>query len=196
MAWAPDYATSAELKSYAKIGDNADDAFVALWITTASRNVDDFCGRQFGKVDAPETRYYTPVYDRAERVWFATIDDLQDTSGLAVTDSEGNAVDSADYTLLPRNAAAKGKPYERLKLTVCTGELGALAAWGWNPGAVGPTVAKTGLLLQGARLAKRRDSPFGVAGSPAEGSELRLLAQLDPDFKTSLRPLVRDWWAA
>ena len=54
---------------------------------------------------------------------------------------------------------------------------------------------KAGLFLQGARLAARRDSPFGISGSPSEQGEIRLLAQLDPDFKTSLKPLRREWWA-
>jgi hypothetical protein len=190
VTWAPDYVTSAELKGYAKIPDNADDAFIALWITTVSRNVDEFCGRQFGQT-AAESRYYTPVYDRHERAWFAEVDDVQDVTGMTVADENGTVV--TDYVLLPRNAAVKGRPYERLKLTACTGEIGVNVKWGW--GAV-PSAVKEGVFLQGNRLKARRVSPFGIAGSPTEGSEIRLLAQLDPDFRTSLKPLVRDWWAA
>lgn len=198
MTWAPDYVTSAELKGYAKIPDNADDAFIALWITTVSRNVDDYCGRQFGQTAAAETRYYTPVYDRHERAWFADVDDVQDVTGLTVTDQNGTTVPAltstvAGYQLLPRNAAAKGKPYERLRLTVCTGEIGVNVKFGWTSV---PSAVKTGVLLQGNRLKARRVSPFGIAGSPTEGTEVKLLtAQLDPDFRTSLKPLMRDWWA-
>jgi hypothetical protein len=65
--------------------------------------------------------------------------------------------------------------------------------WGWP---TVPTPAKVATMLQTARLAARRDSPFGIAGSPSEGSELRLLATLDPDLKTSLTAFRRDWWAA
>jgi hypothetical protein len=189
VAWAPDYVTADELKGYLRIGDNADDVFVALWVTTVSRNVDDHCGRQFGQT-ASEERFYTPVYDRHEGAWFVEIDDTFSAPSLA--DENGDAIDAADAIMLPRNAAAEGKPYERIKLTLSTGEIGATAPWGWT--AV-PAAVRLGIFLQGARLAARRDSPFGIAGSPAQGSELRLLAQLDVDFKTSLKPFVRNWWA-
>ena len=190
MSWAPDYVTLAELKSYIGISDNADDAFIALWVTTVSRNVDEFCGRQFGQT-AAESRYYTPVWDRHERAWFADVDDVQDAAGITVTDENGAAV--TDYTLLPRNAAAKGRPYERLKLDVCTGDIDVNVKFGWSSV---PAAVKTGVFLQAARLNKRRSSPFGISGSPQEQGEIRLLAQLDVDFRTSLKPLVRDWWAA
>lgn len=198
MAWAPDYVTVDELKDYLRFPDNADDVFVALWVTTVSRNVDDFCGRQFGKVAAAEDRYYTPVYDRHERAWLVEIDDLQDTTGFTLADADGTAIpvqtSTVDgYTLLPRNAAAKGEPYTQLKITVSPGcEVTGNGLWGWN---ATPAAVKTGLMLQGNRLKARRDSAFGVAGSLEQGSEIRLLAQLDPDFKTSLKPLVRTWWA-
>lgn len=198
MTWAPDYCTRQELKDYLRLGDNANDAFIDVWITTVSRNVDDHCGRQFGRVAAAQDRYYTPVYDRHEQAWFVEIDDLQDTTGFTVTDENGTAVAAQTstvdgYTLLPRNAAAKGQPHTRLKLTVSTGEITGNGLWGWT--AV-PSAVKTGVFLQGARLNHRRSSPFGIAGSPTEGDQIRLLAQLDPDFRTSLKPLVRDWWAA
>jgi hypothetical protein len=191
VTWAPDYVTSTQLKSYLNITDNADDAFIALWITTVSRNVDDFTGRQFGQVASLEERFFTPIYNRFDQAWIAEVDDVQDVTGLTVTDESGTAV--TDYTLLPRNAAAKGKPYERIKLTARPGELALSARWGWT--AV-PSAVPMGVFLQAARLNARRDSPFGIAGSPSQGSEIRLLAQLDPDFRTSLRPFTRDWWAA
>lgn len=199
MTWKPDYVTSAELKSYLRITDTNDDTLVALWVTTVSRNVDDFCGRQFGKVASAENRYYPTFYDRPEGAWFAELDDLQDTTGLTFADENGTAVTVATttadgYTLLPRNAATKGRPYERVKLTGWAGgELTAHGLWGWT--AV-PSAVKTGMFLQGGRLAARRDSPFGISGSPQQQGEIRLLAQLDPDFRTSLKPFVRNWWAA
>jgi hypothetical protein len=192
VTWAPDYVTAAELKNYLRITDAADDVFIALWITTASRNVDDFCGRQFGQTVA-ESRTYTPVWDRHVGSYVADIDDLMNVASLAVTDQNAKAV--TDYELEPANALKKGKPYERI-LTSVGGTLTITAPWGWDPASDGPKVAKVGLLLQGARLAARRDSPFGIAGSPSEGSEMRLLAQLDPDFRTSLKPFRREWWAA
>lgn len=199
MTWAPDYCTRQELKDYIGIGDNADDAFVDIWITTVSRNVDDHCRRQFGQVAAAEDRYYTPVYDRHQCAWIVDIDDLQDTTGFTLEDADGTAIpvqtSTVDgYQLWPRNAAAKGRPYTQLKIKVDPGaEVTGNGLWGWSSQ---PAAVKTGLFLQGARLNKRRSSPFGISGSPQEQGEIRLLAQLDPDFRTSLKPLVRDWWAA
>lgn len=193
MTWAPDYCTSAELKNYLSLTDverPADDLFIGLWITTASRNVDDFCGRQFGQVATEETRTYTAVWDRHEGVAIAEIDDLMNTDNLTVIDADAAVV--SDYTLLPANSPQKGKPYERISVP-SSGTYTLDGLWGWD--AV-PSSAKVGLLLQAARLDARRDSPFGVAGSPTDGSEIRLLAQLDPDFRTSLKPFRRDWWAA
>ena len=193
MTWAPDYCTLQELKSYLRITDNADDVFLALWITAASRSVDDFCGRQFGQVAAPESRTYPAVYDRHEALWVTEIDDLMDVTGLSIADSAATVI--TDYTLRPLNAVAKGRPYERITTGV-PGPMTISGLWGWTPGSAGPTVAKAGLLLQAARLTARRDSPFGISGSPGEQGELRLLAQLDPDFRTTLKPLQRGWWAA
>lgn len=192
MTWAPDYCTSDELKSYLNIADTADDVFVALWITTASRNVDDFCFRQFGQT-SQEARTYATTWDRHLGAYVAQIDDTQDVDNLTVIDSNANVL--TDYELGPDNALAKGRPYERL-ISQVGGKLTLDGVWGWNPASAGPMAAKMGLLLQAARLAARRDSPFGVAGSPTDGSEVRLLAQLDPDFRTSLKPFRRNWWAA
>lgn len=195
MAWAPDYTTTEVLSDYLRADGTAteDEQFLAMWITACSRNVDNFCGRQFG-LTALEERFYEPTWDPNERYWFVEIDDVQTTTGMVVADDDGNAIDAGDYRLLPRNAAVKGRPYERLRLASRVCDLSVTAQFGWS--AVPPAVP-LGMLLQAARVAKRRDAPFGVAGSPADGgSEIRLLAQLDPDFKTTLRPLQRKWWAA
>lgn len=190
MTWAPDYATVAELKGYLRITDTADDVLLATWVTTASRNVDDFCGRQFGQVAAVETREYSGVWDRHLGKFVYELDDVQDVDDLVVVNASATVL--TDYDLEPVNALKKGRPYERL---VCSdaGPLTVDALWGWT--AV-PAAVKTGLFLQAARVAARRDSPFGISGSPQMQGEIRLLAQLDPDFRTSLKPLVRSWWAA
>lgn len=191
MSWAPDYVTEQDLKNYLHISETNADVFVAWWITTASRNVDNFCGRQFGQVDVAEARTYTPKWDRHISAWVTEIDDLQDMTGLEFEDEDGNAV--TDYDLEPANASLKGKPYERVLTTACTGKLTATGLWGWS--SVPPSVP-VGMLLQAARLSARQNSPFGVAGSPSEGTQLRLLAQLDPDFRMSLKPFRRNWWSA
>ena len=72
-------------------------------------------------------------------------------------------------------------------------ELAITGLWGWP--AV-PTSVKVATLLQASRFAIRRDSPYGIAGSPSEGSELRLLAAVDPDVKVAIgKKYRREWWA-
>jgi uncharacterized phiE125 gp8 family phage protein len=199
MAWAPDYVTLAELKTYLRITDTADDAELALAITAASRAVDGYCRRQFGQTAAAEERSYTAYYDRRAGAWIIVFDDLQDITGLTIT-VEGGAVD--DYTLEPVNAAQKGKPFERLRVNsgstaMPTSERHGVtidAVWGWD--AV-PAAVEQATMLQAHRYHSRRWSPYGVAGSPDQGSEMRLLAKLDPDVESSLsRAKLYRWWAA
>ena len=195
MAWAPDYVTAVLLKPYINInhGDSgAEDLWLANWATAVSRNVDDFCGRQFGKVDLAETRSYYGVWDRNKRKTYVEIDDIQDLTGLAVEDADGNVI--TDYTLEPLNAISKGSVHTRLILdNYYCNNLTLTGIWGWN--SVPPSIP-TAAYIQASRLNARRSSPFGIAGSPSDGAEIRLLAQLDPDFKTSLKPYVRKWYAA
>lgn len=194
MAWKPDYCTLAELKSYLRIEDSDDDVLLAVWIKTVSRNIDDQAGRQFGKVDLPESRSYPTAYDRHLGCWVAQIDDVMDVDELDVVDSNARVV--TDYELWPINAAAEGEPYTQIMVNK-SGRLVISAPWGWLPGTAGPVAAKAAVWLQSGRLAARRDSPFGIAGSPSEGgSEIRLLAKLDPDVITCLNPVRRQWWAS
>ena len=197
MAWAPDYATDAELAAYLRITDSVDDAQLGLAVTAASRAVDRHTGRQFGKVAAAEERFYTPRWDRRRRRWVVEIDDLMTTTDLVV-EIAGTAVTA--FTLEPRNAAAKSRPWELLVVdadspVTPTGdeyEAAATASWGWT--AV-PATVEQATLLQGSRFMARREAPFGVAGSPELGSEVRLLARVDVDVAVMLGPYVR-WWGA
>lgn len=199
MAWAPDYVDLSAMKAFARIPGTADDAQVALAITAASRAVDRSCSRQFGKVDAPEQRVYTARYDRhrARHAWVVDIDDLASVTGLTIT---VNGIAVTDYKLESRNAVAKGKVWTLLVLghTAETPsklndyEVGITASWGWP--AI-PASVQEATMLQAYRFHKRRDSPFGVAGSLADGSELRLFADVDPDVKVSLSDFVRRWSA-
>jgi hypothetical protein len=198
MAWAPDYASTAELREYAtRSTETVDDVQIALAVTAASRAVDRATNRQFGLV-AAEERLYTPWYDRRRRRWVVTIDDLMSVVGLVV---EVGGVATTDFTLEPRNAAALGRPWTRLVFdlggavtpTGAEYEAAITAPWGWT---TVPDPVKLGTLLQGSRFFSRKDSPYGVAGSPELGSELRLLAKVDPDVAVILAPYRRGWWAA
>lgn len=198
MAWAPDYITLDQLKDFLRIplADLDDDVFLAAYIGTASRAIDNECNRQFGKVDAPEERVYTQWwYDGERGRWVIDIDDLMSTVGVTAT-IDGVALAPADYHLEPRIAVQEGKPWTRLAVrrdsavqpTGVEPELAMTAPWGWT---TVPDGAVESAYLQSSRFSSRRGSPYGVAGSPEQGSELRLLARVDPDVAVSLRGLKR-----
>lgn len=194
MPWKPDYVTLADAKAYLRVTDTVDDVQLAIWITAASRAVDKRCNRQFGQGPAGVARVYrrAPNYNRTTGLWELEIDDLMTTPTLV----GATAWASAGYTLLPDNAALEGNPWQRVgsaiqPVPVSPGApypIQITAQWGWA--AVPPQVAGA-VLFQVNRWNARRDSPYGVAGSPDQGSEMRLLARLDPDVATSLAGLSR-----
>jgi hypothetical protein len=195
MAWAPDYVTDEELRDYVDVDDLDDDDVIALAISTSSRSLDDHTNRQFGLIDAPAERLYTAWPDYSRGVWVVTIDDVQTATGLVV-EVDGTTVTAAGYRLEPVNAPADGKPWTRLvfldaaeaKPCGVDAEVSVVARWGWT---ATPEPVKQATRLQAIRLLKRRHAPFGVAGSPELGSELRILAKLDPDVAVALRGYCR-----
>lgn len=201
MAWAPDYVELDELKNYLRIplDDTQDDDELALYITAASRAVDEHTNRQFGKTEAPATRTYTGGagqvwYNGTRGVWVVEIDDLMSAAGLAVTVTDVGTV--TDYALEPLNAAADGMPWTSLVIATASSVQPSASyptylsvevaanVWGWT---ATPAAAKLATRLQASRFSIRRESPFGVAGSPEQGNELRLLSKLDPDVAVALK---------
>jgi hypothetical protein len=211
MAWAPVYATVSDLKAALGITDTESDAELMYALTASSRLMDQHTSRQFGLVEVAAARYYRPQWDRRRGRWYVAIDDLMTTDDLVVKTDDGSgafattlALDS-DYRLYPWNAAADERPWTSLAVdagvTFTQGGTGSFAdralevtgLWGWT---TTPTTVIQACLLQAGRLFKRKDAPFGVAGSPEIGSEIRLLAQIDPDVAVLLDPFRRNWGVA
>ena len=200
MAWAPDYVTASEVKSYHRITDSDDDTEIGFAITGASRAIDRAAHRQFGVVDTVEVRRYEPQYDRRRGLYVVEIDDLMTKTGLIVTDPNGDtvselaAVGDGGYILEPVNAAAKSKPWTQFVIQSTSADYyDVTGLWGWS--AV-PDTVKLAALIQTARFVFRRDAPEGVAGSPELGSETRLLAKLDPDVDVLIGAGYRRVWGA
>jgi hypothetical protein len=191
MTWAPDYCTPAELAAFVRINDDLDNVQLSLAIAAASRAVDRSTGRQFGLVATAETRYYQADYDYRSTCWVVSIDDVMVSPTLVTVD--GTA--TTGYVLHNRNAPAKGRPWTELTTTSSPGcvDVEVTAQWGWS--AV-PAAVQEATLLQASRLLARRDSPYGVTGSPDQGGELRLLEKVDPDVGLILRSYRRQWWVA
>jgi hypothetical protein len=200
MAWSPDYVAMAELADFVRIIDGLDDIQLGYAITAASRAVDATTGRQFGQVDTAEARFYTAHYDQARSRWRVPVDDLMSASGLVVAvdvDGDGTYPDVVVSPLLrPANAAQTGWPWTEVVVPVSSAvqptateaAVSVTAGWGWSSV---PVAVAEATLLQASRLLARRDSPFGIAGSPDAGSEMRLLARVDPDVAVTLEPYKR-----
>lgn len=186
MAWAPSYLDTEDddVAEYLSIDDTDDDAWITLAISASSRAIDRHCRRQFGHTDAYEEREYSVRWDRRRCVYVADIDDLADITGLTL-----NGVAIAAPALLPANALQRGRVYERL-IVDDAGPFVTIGADAWGWGDFPDTVVQAAL-LQTNRLLSRRHSPYGVAGSPSDGSEMRLLAKLDPDVSLTLQAYRR-----
>lgn len=190
MAWAPDYCSVGELRSYRNIDDSVDDVELELAVTAASRAIDRATDRQFGKTAAVEARTFECKWSQRLGLWLADIDDVMTTSGLVVTVS-GSALSAAAYRLYPLNQDKKGRPWEQVATASATPDtLGAgpptvevSATFGWS--AV-PDAIKNATLLEASRFFADRNAPFGVAGSPDQGNEMRLLAKVHPDVEVML----------
>lgn len=191
-----DYVDLSTLKDYLRINpdDDTEDEILQMAITSASAAIDSATGRTFGPSTALEDRYYQ-VY-RIDYDYFVNVDDVFDTTGLAVkASSDGGTTYTADvlFAPLPRQP---GQPVRTLELNegFATGE------WVQVSGHFGytaiPEPIRLATLLQANRYVKRRDAPYGVAGSVEMGSEMRLLNKLDPDVEVLIRPYKRIWVAA
>lgn len=201
------YATLNELKGFVGIptADVADDATLTSALDSASAQVDAFCDRTFLADGVATVRQYQ-VSDTGR----LDVDPISTTTGLVVkTDDNADGVFETtwtlgtDYRLEPINAAAAGDPWTRLvvlgtrwfpKIQYRPG-VEVTAKFGW-PGGTAPAPVKHATLIQASRLWLRKNAPFGVAGSVEFGSEVRLLAKLDPDVESLLRPYRRNWWVA
>lgn len=192
MPWKPDYVDADTLALYMRITGDQDDAELALAATASSRAIDGFTHRQFGQLAAPEQRFYTAWIDYERGQWVIDVDDFMTTVGMVVEVADVGTLALTDFTKEPVNAAGEGRPWERLVVDVDSAvmptgkanEIAATVRWGWT--AI-PNEVKLASKLQGSRFHSRRDSPYGVAGSPDTGSEMRLLSRVDPDVGVMLR---------
>jgi len=191
------YATLAELKSSLTITDTSDDALLELAITSTSRMIDDFTGRFFyanGTVNSPVIRYYTP-----NDPWSLAVDDYVSISAIATDDNFNQTWSTvwatSDFMEEPKNNSLRGWPYTRLLATgryvwpyylpqACK----ITGVWGWP--AV-PSEVNQACIIQSSRIFVRKQSPFGIAGTPELGT-VRLSSRLDPDVEAFLRPIKRN----
>jgi hypothetical protein len=191
------YCTLAELKASLAIADNIDDTPLEAAITATSRMIDDYTGRFFyrnGTAQTPVSRYYTPLDP-----WTMNMDDNYTITQVATDDNFNQTWDTvwatSDYMLEPVNNPQRGWPVNRILAIgryvwpyYLPQSCRITGIWGWE--AV-PAEVNMATLIQAARLFTRRQSPFGIAGSPDLGT-VRLSAKLDADVETLLRPFKKN----
>lgn len=213
MSLRPDYVTLAEMKSRLRVTNTDEDAPLQVAITAASRAVEKAAGRQFGQDAAPVLRTYQWHGDVIDQRPALPVDDFMTSTGLVIAaDQTGDftysstLVNGTDVDLWPYNAAADGVPWTHILMRPQTFNLPlrwpwprhgravqVTAKWGWS--AI-PSAVEVATAIQVTRWFMRKDSWWGIAGSPELGSEVRLLAQLDPDVQSSLQVVQRFWGAA
>jgi hypothetical protein len=204
MAIVNGYTSLANMRALLHIevgADTSDDARIEAAVEAASRAIDKHTGRRFWQDPSVVARVYSPVPGSRD----LQVDDISTATGLIVkADFDGDGTyettytTGTDYILQPDNAAANGEPWKWLR-RVITGtwpvreqSIQVTAKFGW---AAVPTAVVSATQIQASRLYKRREAPFGVAGSPELGSEIRLLARLDPDVAVLLKGYRRMWGA-
>lgn len=197
MALTNAYCTLAELKASLAITDSTDDTPLEAAITAASRSIDDYTGRFFyqdGTALVPVSRYYTPV-----DAWTMNIDDIVTITEIA-TDEDfdqtyATVFATSDYLVEPINNPRRGWPYSRL-LAIgryifpysLPQSVRVKGIWGYPST---PAEVNMATLIQASRLFVRRQSPFGIAGSPELGT-VRLTSRLDADVEALLRPFRKN----
>ena len=197
MAITNGYTTLNDVKDSLNLDDSIDNAAIELAIATASRQIDDYCGRFFYKDGTellPATRYYSPT-----DFYTVVVDDFVSLSEIATDDNFDRLYQTiwteSDSMFEPVNNPSRGWPRNRI-LAVGSYVFPAnlpqsvrlKGVFGWS--AV-PYEVKTAAKIQASRLFLRNQSPFGIAGNTDLGT-VRLAAKLDADVEALLRPMRKN----
>jgi hypothetical protein len=180
------YTTLNDVKSALNIEDSMENASIEMAIATASRQIDDYCGRFFytdGTVQAPATRYYTP-----QNYWVLPTDDFVSISEIATDDNFDQTYDTVwtatDSMFEPVNNPSGAYVFP----SPLPQSVRVRGIFGWS---TVPFEVKTAAKIQASRLFLRNQSPFGIAGNTDLGT-VRLAAKLDADVEALLRPMRRN----
>lgn len=206
MAITNGYATLNQLKSWIGVGtaDTIDDSIFEMAVEAASRMVDDDCDRVFYPSGTAVARVFAP----AEH-YLAQIDDAISISAVA-TDEDGSGTYATvwslgtDYQVEPLNGINGGQswPITRIRavgtktfpnsvypFSTELGEATLKVTGQWGFGTAVPIAITQATLILAARIAKRGDSPLGVAGFGDMGA--MRVTRNDPDYTNLISRYVR-----
>lgn len=190
------YCTRQELKNHMMSAGGGsftveDDPNIDIAIEAISRLVDYL--HQTTYYGATETRYFTAHWSD-----LLYVDDLISVTTLKTDDDYDGTYETTwattDYWLEPRNARVKAnaqdkRPYRQIRqnpngdYAFPTNDYAIEIAGVWGYTTTVPTVIKQAVLLAGHRVFKRKDSIFGIAGTPALGVQvIQARIQQDSDI--------------
>lgn len=163
-------------------------------IAAVERQVEQYCQRTFVQ-SASGPRDFVATNTTLLRL--GPFNDLVSASSIKTDDGGGGFTESiTGYELEPRNVSGpESRPYTSVRRLDGAWPVAASAdarqslvritgVWGWP--AI-PAAVKQATRIQVARIFKRSDSPFGVAGV-SEFGVMRIQARLDPDVQHMLDP--------
>lgn len=209
MAWAPAYASAADLAGW--LGVDSSDPQLTPATEAASRAIDQATGRQFGLLSSSEFRWYTAEWFRDR--WIIDIDDLMTEASLTIeVDNDQDGTPEAAitaYRLTPINGAAKGRPWTRVEvLPASTVKPNGLrhgvrigARWGWT---TVPQSIKLATLIQAARWHQRKGDVPGAPAGPLTSYTVDDVSvawsvsapqDLDADVLAAIAPYRKLWVA-
>lgn len=180
MALGDDYLTRQELKDYMRLQGTVDDVEVDSAISSASREIERHCNRQFNDSGSASARLY-----HAKRCALIAVDDFYTTTGFALEidvngDGTWTTVAASEYELRPLNGMLNGVPwvYWQIAMVGSTylpvrqkASVRVTARWGWQSV---PSDVKQAVKIHASDTFQMKDSRMGVAGSDQFGTIMRV----------------------
>lgn len=184
MSIGDNYITADHVKQWMSLQGTEYDVLIEDVCSAISREIEDYCHRQFNKETAATARVYSPLVQH-----IAIVEDFYTATGLIVqTDDDGDGVyentwSASDYELRPLNGVRNGRtgfPYWEIRARRSgtkrftyspNANLQVTAKWGWN--AVPDNVFQAAKLLA-ADAFQLKDQRLGIAGSDQFGTIVRV----------------------
>lgn len=196
MAIGDDYLTREELKNYMGLEGTSEDDLVDDAISSASREMERHCNRQFNDAGSASARKY-----RATTCDSIAVDDFHTDTGFILEidingDDTWTTVDADQYEITPLNRMVNGVDwvYYRINMVGTTSLpvarkacVRVTARWGWE--AV-PSDIKQACKIHASDTFQLKDSRMGVAGSDQFGTVLRV--RDNSAVAAKLKHFVRD----
>lgn len=181
------YASLADLKARLDITSTDSDALLGQMLEAASRQIDGWCGRAFSSgIDAH--RLTADAYDL-----LILPDDLHTLTTIAI-DRDGDGVYETAWLVTDVDLQPYPGPYQIVRprngQAFPAHRYAVQITGSWGFGTDAPAPIREATLLQAARLYKRKDAVFGIAGT-ADHGQLQTISKVDPDIGELIEPYKR-----